>query len=187
LERFEEAIVEIERSHELDPLSVIINSIQGLTYYFAGRYNESVAAHKCALELDPNFLLGITYAVLAYIANDMCESAVRAIRSVEASATEHDYSLGYFGYIYAVCGQENDALRMVDTLDELAKVRYVSPMHRSFVLVGLGRVDDAIDSLELALAERSPMLAHGLMRPLYTPLLSNPRYKELLGKVGLEV
>jgi serine/threonine protein kinase/Tfp pilus assembly protein PilF len=187
LERFEEAIVEIERSHELDPLSVIINSIQGLTYYFAGRYDESVAAHKCALELDPNFLLGITYAVLAYIANDMCESAVRAIRSVEASATEHAYSLGYFGYIYAVCGQENDALRMVDTLDELAKVRYVSPMHRSFVLVGLGRVDDALDSLELALAERSPMLAHGLMRPLYTPLLSNPRYKELLGKVGLEV
>jgi len=185
LERFDEAIAEARLSRELDPLSPVINSVLGLVYYFAGRYDESIAGHKGALELDPDFLLANTYALVAYVAEDMFERAIKTVRRMEASAKEHAYSLGYIGYTYAACGQEDNALRILDTLDELAKVRYVSSMHRSFVLLGLGRLDESLDSLEEAYSDRSPMIVFGRMRPLYAPLLSNPRYKALLRKIGL--
>ncbi len=185
LERFDEAIMEAERSHEIDPLSLIINSILGLVYYLAGRYDESIASLKRALELDPGFLPGIGYAVLPYVANGMCDRAVETVSRVEAAAAGDAYTLGFFGYAYGVCGQEEDALRILDTLDELAKVRYVSAFHRSFVLLGLGRLDEMFDCLDKAYLERSPSLVVGRRSSLCEPLLSYPRYKELLRKIRL--
>jgi serine/threonine protein kinase/tetratricopeptide (TPR) repeat protein len=186
LERSDEAIARAERSHELDPISLIINSVLGLVYYFARRYDESIAAHKRALELDPNFLPGSAYAALVYVENGMCDRAVEIVSRVEASATGDAYTLGYSGYVYGVCEREEDALRILETLNELAKVRYVSPMHRSFVLLGLGRLDAALDSLNEAYAERCPSIVVGKPTSVYEPLLSDPRYRELLRKIGLE-
>lgn len=83
--RFDEGITETEQARDLDPLSPIINALVGISYYFARRYEESIAKHQKTLELDPNFLLANAYIVLAYVANGMCESVVRTMRSVEAS------------------------------------------------------------------------------------------------------
>jgi len=182
--RFDEAIAETERARDLDPLSPIINAIVGVAYYFTSRYEESIKNHQKTLELDPNFLLANTWIVLAYVANGMCESAVRTIRRVEASAVEHAYSLGYFGFACGVCGQEEDALRTLDILNELAKKRYVSPVHQANVLLGLGRMDEVFDLLEKAYVERNPMLAFAKTSPFFDPILSDTRGKELLRKIG---
>jgi tetratricopeptide (TPR) repeat protein len=178
--------MEAERSRELDPISLIINSVLGLVYYFAERYDESIANHKRALELEPNFLPGNAYAILAYVANGMCDRAIETMNRVKASAAGDAYTLSYFGYAYGVCGQEEDALRILDTLNKMARVRYVSPMHGALVLLGLGRLDEALDSLDEAHLERSPSLVVGRRTPVYEPLLSDPRYKEQLRKIGLE-
>ncbi len=184
--RFDEAIAETELARDLDPLSPIINAVVGVAYYFARRYEESIANHHKTLELVPDFLLASTYMVLAYAHNDMCENAVKTISRVEASALEHAYALGYFGYAYGACGQEEDALRLLDILNELAKERYVSPMHQANVLQGLGRMDEAFDLLEKACVERNPMLVFTKTGPFFDPLLSDARRKELLRKIGLE-
>jgi serine/threonine protein kinase/Tfp pilus assembly protein PilF len=185
LERFDEAIMEAERSRELDPLSLIINFVVGMVYYFAGRYDESIASYERALELDPDFLTGNAYVILAYVANGMCDKALETISRVEAAAAGSAYALGFFGGVYGLCGQKDDALRILNTLDELAKVRYVSSMHRSFVLLGLGRLDEALDALHEAYLERSPSLVIGHRSSVYEPLLLDPRYKDLLKKIGL--
>ncbi|MBU8933956.1 MAG: protein kinase [candidate division Zixibacteria bacterium] len=183
--RFDEAIAETERARVLDPLSLIINAVVGVAYYFARRYEESIKNQQKTLDLDPNFLLANTWIVLAYVANGMCESVVKTIRRVEASAVEHAYSLGYFGFACGVCGQEEDALRTLDILNELAKKRYVSPVHQANVLLGLGRMDEAFDLLEKAYVERNPMLVFIGTGPFFDPILSNTRYVELLRKIGL--
>jgi len=182
--RFDEAIAETERARNLDPLSLIINAVAGVAYYFARRYEESIGTHRKTLELDPNFLLANTWIVLTYVAKGMCESVVRTIRSVETSAVEHAYSLGYFGYAFGVCGQDEDALRMLDVLSELAKKRYVSPVHQANVLLGLDRKDEAFDLLEKACEERNPMLVLTKAAPFFDPLKTDPRHVELLRKIG---
>ena len=57
LGRFDEAISEVKRALELDPLSLIINSDLGRTYYFARRYDEAIEQLRKTLEMDPNFYL----------------------------------------------------------------------------------------------------------------------------------
>jgi serine/threonine protein kinase/Tfp pilus assembly protein PilF len=183
--RFDEAIAETELARDLDPLPPIINALVGISYYFARRYEESIKNHLKTLELHPDFLLASTYVVLTYVANGMCEDAVRTMRRAEAYAAEHAYTLGYFGGAYGACGQQEDALRILDILNELAKKRYVSPIHQANVLIGLGRIDEAFDLLEKAFVERNPMLVFIKTAPFFDPALSDTRYVELLRKIGL--
>ena len=182
--RFDEGITETERARDLDPLSPMINAVAGIAYYFARRYEDSIETHQKTLDLDPTFLLSNTYICMAYVANGMYESALRVMRRVEASAVDHAYSLGYFGCFYGFCGQKEDALRILDILNEMSKQRYVSPIHHAFVLVGLGRIEEAVDWFEKAYEEGSPLLVFNKFAPLFEPLLSDTRYQELLRKIG---
>jgi serine/threonine-protein kinase len=187
MSRVDEAIMEAERARDLDPLSPMINTSVGISYYFARRQDESIATHLKTMELAPNFLLASTYLVLAYVANGMCKDAVTTVRKVEALAVDDAHTLGHFGYAYGMCGQKDDALRTLGRLNELAKERYVSPIHKFAVLLGLDRVDEAIDMFEKAYVERNPQLVFGKAAPAYDPVLLDTRYQEFLRKIGLEV
>jgi serine/threonine protein kinase len=182
--RFDEGIDEAEKARDLDPLSLIINAIVGLLYYFARRYEESIASQEKILELDPNFLIANGWIVMAYAENGMCDRAVRTMRRVEASAAEHPFTLGYFGCYYGACGQDKDALRVLETLNDLSEMRYVSPMHQANTLIGLDRIDEALVFVEKAYAEKDPLLVLTKAGPFYGNYLSDTQYKELLKRVG---
>jgi tetratricopeptide (TPR) repeat protein len=182
--RFDEAINEAERARELDPLSIIINSVVGIAYYFARRYEESIELHKKALELDPNFLLATTYSTLAYVERGMHDEVTDLIRKAEPLATNNTYSLGYFGGTYGRIGKKDEALRILARLDELAQERYVSPLDRATILVGIGETDKALDEMERAYRERCPIHAFTNTIPHFDCLKSNPRFKELMKKIG---
>jgi serine/threonine protein kinase/Tfp pilus assembly protein PilF len=183
--RHDEGINEAEKARDLDPLSLIINAIVGMLYYFARRYEESITNLERTLELDPNFLIANGWIVMAYAENGMCDRAIRTMSRVEASAAEHPFTLGYFGYYYGACGQVEDALKVLDILNELAKTRYVSPMHQAHTLMGLGRIDEALDFVEKAYVERDPLLALTKASSFYGTHFSDTQYKELLRKIGL--
>jgi tetratricopeptide (TPR) repeat protein len=146
--RLNESIAEAERARELDPLSLIINSVAGMVYCFAHRYDESIVAHKRVLDMDPNFLLANTYIVFTYLANGNYNDAVDISRKAEALAAEHAYSLCIFGGAYGMAGLKEDALRILTRLDELSQRRYVSAIHRMTTLVGMGEIDEAMDEME---------------------------------------
>ena len=113
------------------------------------------------------------------------DEAIEIMRRVEPLAAEHAYTLGGFGGAYAFAGQREDALRILNQLDELARERYVSPIHRFNVLVGLGETDKAMDCMEEAIKERNPMVIFSKTEPVYDRLQSNQRYQSLLKKIGL--
>jgi tetratricopeptide (TPR) repeat protein len=184
--RFDEAIAETELARDLDPLSPIINAAVGVAYYYARRYDESIANHLKALELVPDFLLANTFIVPTYVFNGMCERALEIMSRVELSAAGHSYTMGVFGRAYGLCGQEEDALRVLDSLNDLARKRYVSPINQVAVLLGLGRLDEAFDLMERACAERAPMLAMSKTEPANGSFLSDTRFRGLLRKIGLE-
>ena len=183
--RFDEAIMEALRARELDPLSLIVNAVVGVVYFAARRYDESIKHHEKALEMDPNFLLANTYIVLSLTASGRYDEAIEIMRRVEPLAVEHAYTLGVFGGAYAKAGQRDEALRIFDQLDELARERYVPPVHRVNVLMGLGETDKAMDFLEEAIKDRNPMVILAKSDPLFNRLQSNQRYQLLLKKIGL--
>jgi serine/threonine-protein kinase len=184
MSRFDEAIAEAELARELDPLSVIINSVVGIAYYFARRYEESIEQHKKALEMDPNFLLASTYIVLPYVELGRYEEAIEIVQRAEPLAAEHTYSLGYFGFAYGRAGRTEDALRILARMDELARERYVSAQQRAMILVGLGKLDEALDNMEQAYEDRCPVHTFSNTAPNLDCLRSNPRFQSLLKKIG---
>jgi serine/threonine protein kinase/Tfp pilus assembly protein PilF len=184
--RFDESIIEAKRARDLDPLSIIIHSVVGIAYYYARRYDESITSHLKALEMDRNFLLANTYITLPYVANGMYDEALETVRDAEPMAAEDAFSLGFFGLTYGLCGQKEDALRLLDILSKLAKKRYVSPMHRANVVLGLGRRDEGLDLLEEAYQERNPLMALSKTAPEHDSLRFNPRFQALLKKIGFE-
>jgi serine/threonine protein kinase/Tfp pilus assembly protein PilF len=183
--RFEESIREALHARELDPLSLMINTVVGIAYLFAHRYDESFEHFNKALEMDPNFLLANSYIVLPLAETGRYDEAIDIMRRVAPLAVEHAYTLGQFGGVYALAGQRDEALRILDQLDELARERYVSPVHRVKSLVGLGETDEMIDCMEEAIKERNPEVIFSKTDPFFDRLHSNQRYQSLLKKIGL--
>jgi len=182
--RFDESIRAAERARELDPLSMMINTIVGIAYYFARRYEESIAQHRKALEMDPNFLLANTYIILPYIECGMFDDAIDIMQGAESLATDHTYTLGYFGGAYGRAGLEDEALRILARIDELGRERYVSALHRANLLVGMGRIDEALTDMERAYADRCPVGSFSKTIPYFDRLQSNPRFQTILKKIG---
>jgi serine/threonine-protein kinase len=183
--RVDESIQKAKRAQELDPLSLIINTIVGIAYYFARRYEESIAQHRKTLEMDPNFLLANTYIILPYVECGMFDEAIDIMRRAESLAADHTYTLGYFGGAYGRAGLQDEALRILARLDELARKRYVSALHRANLLVGMGRIDEALTDMERAYADRCPVGSFSKTIPYFDCLQPNPRFQVLLKKIGL--
>jgi len=183
--RYDESLKEALRSRDLDPLSLMINAIAGIAHYFARRMDESIEHLEKVLEMDPNFLFANAYIVLPLIETGRRNEAIDIMRRVEPLAAEHAYTLGAFGATYGIAGRRNDARRILGQLDELARQRYVSPVHRAYVLAGLGETDEMMDCLETGYQERCPYLVFLKVDLAFDRVRSDQRFQSLLKKIGL--
>ena len=95
---------------------------------------------------------------------------------------------GALGHAYAVSGNKDKALRVLDELKELSKRRYVSPYTIATIYVGLGEKGQALEWLQKAYEDRSVWLIHLHLKvdPRLDSLRPDPRLKALLKKMGLE-
>jgi hypothetical protein len=116
----------------------------------------------------------------------MWEDAISELQNVLSVEGDTVYTLGQLGWAFACSGKQVEALKVYKRMDELSKERYVSHVMRSLVSVGLDNKDQAIKHLEKACLEREPLLAvtHRLL--WWDSLRSDPRFKEILKKMGLE-
>ena len=84
-----------------------------------------------------------------------------------------------------IAGRTNEAMHILDDLVKLSKQRYVAPYFLAGIHIGLGQDDRAIECLEKAYEERSHWLIYLHIDPSMDALRYNPRFKELLHRVGL--
>lgn len=112
-----------------------------------------------------------------------------AISALEMARTLSGKLLDFIavqGYAYAVAGKRSEALNCLHELQEISKKSYVLPFDFAAIYVGLGDKDKAFEYLEKAYEDRNWHLAMLKVEPIFDPLRSDPRLKELLIKVGLE-
>ena len=183
--RFDDSIREIKRAQELDPLSRIINANLGLHYYYARKFDESVEQLKKTINLDEGFFVPHQYLGRTYIQKGMFKEAIAELeraRELSANAPEVVASLGH---AYAVAGRTSDAQKALADLDEIAKERYVLPYFRAAVYTGLGDRDQAFQWLERAYEERHPGLVLINIDPRFDTLRSDPRFADLIRRLGV--
>ena len=184
LGRSEEAIEEAKRAQKLDPISLIINAAMAWDYYLARRYDDAIEQSRNTLELDPNFFPAHRYLGLAYEQKAMYAEAIAELTKAANLAGGSAQMRAALAHAYAISGGKSAAREILVELEETAKVRYVSPYDIATVYAALGEKDQAFNWLHKAYDERSDWLAYLKVNPVFDNLRSDPRFIELLRRVG---
>ena len=187
--RFDEGLAESRRAQDIDPLSPRI--IGGLAYHYlvAHRYDDSIAQFKKAIELYPNLVW--LHAVLgwAYARKGMYAEAIAEHEKMGAQAyvvsTQNQFVSSGLGWIYGLAGKPNDALRVLQKFNELSPQTYVDFYQVGVIYAGLGDKNRVFESLEKAYAERSGQMSYLKVDPFWDNVRSDPRYVDLLRRMGL--
>jgi len=181
--RHDQAISEIKRARELDPLYIPWNVKLGYIYYFARQYSQAVEQLKKTLEMDKNY--GNTHTTLGYTYNAMGQYK-DAIAELEESLRlkgDNTSDRCFLGYALAKAGRRNEAEAILKRLETTKE--YVSSPELAILYVGLGEKERALSALERAYAAHDPQMQFLGAAPEYDAVRPEPRFQELIRKVGL--
>ena len=168
----------------LDPLSLIITRDVGWMLYFARRHNEANEYFLKALELDPNFMRGHLILGQNYIQQGLFEKAIAEFETA-SRLSQGTVSTIMTGYCHARAGRAEEANRILKSLLALSSTKYVPPGGLALLYDALGDRDKSFELLNKALDEHSGIFLFIKVDPLFDNLRSDPRYTELLRRVGL--
>jgi serine/threonine protein kinase/tetratricopeptide (TPR) repeat protein len=185
--RHVENIARIKNGQELDPLSLIISVAVGWSLYFAHRYDEALEQLRRTAELDPNY--PVTYWILGLLLRKMCcyELAIAEGEKAVKLSGGSPLMRAALAHTFASAGRTTEALQVLDELTTLAKQKYVPPYFIAGIHIGLGENDRAIEYLEKSYEEHSHWLIYLHMDPGMDGLRDDPRFQDLLRRVGLPV
>ena len=183
--RLEEAIAELKHAKELDPLSFIINAVLAWIFFFARQYKLAVDQSQRTLELDRSFwvalyMLGVSYEQMGDFPN-----ALAWLERGSIASRRNGMMLGALGHAYGTAGRRDKAQEVLTKLEALKQGRYISPLNPALVHASLGANDIALAELEKAFEDRFWYLAFCRVDPRFDPLRSDPRFQDLLRRIGL--
>ena len=182
--RFDEALAEMKRAQELDPLSLIINAELGTIYLYARQYDKAVEQLQKTIEIDQSFYFAHWMLGIAYKMKGSRQQAIAEFQ--KARELQDDPALlGLLGNAIAESGKRDEALTLLDQLTEIAKHRYVPAYSFAIIYGGLGDKDRAFQWLERSYQDHANELSQLKFDPLFDNLRSDPRFTDLVRRVGL--
>ena len=182
--RLDEASSEFNRAHELDPTSVIINVLIGQHLYFQRRYDEAIHQYQLTLELDPNFATAHWLLGLAYLEKSMTEAAVSSLQKALDLSGGSSNLMALLAAAYGRSGNRTVAHDLINNLSAQPVAEGERARNWAIFYTGVGDKEKAFEWLEKALAERSELLLFMRVDPFFDSLRSDPRFGELLRRVG---
>lgn len=169
----------------MDPLSLVIRTDLARMFYFARDYDESLAHYRAALDMDPNFASAHLWLAHVYEQKGMFEQAISELEAGVRLSGESSFALARLGHGYAVASRHDEALAVLNQLTALASRNYVSPYDVAMIYVGVQHNDEAFTWLQKAVEQRSLWLGYLNVEPQLDPMRCDPRFRELLSRIGL--
>jgi tetratricopeptide (TPR) repeat protein len=185
--RHNESIAEERRAVELDPLSLTISFELGTAFYYARDYDQAIQQFQKTLELDPNFPAVHAFLPAAYEQKGMYDEAIAGFQKgiTPRGRSEWPMTVPGLGHVYAVSGKKGDARTVLNELKQLSGQEYVPAYGIALIYAGLGEKDQAFAWLEKAYEEHSFKMAWLKVEPRWDSLRSDPRFADLLRRIGL--
>ena len=184
--RLPEAMAEMKRAQQLDPLSSIINTNVGNLYFLLnGDLNAAIAEYKKVIELDPDFPRAHEDLGVAYLKLGRGHEAIAELQKAVEASGRAGKDLGYLGYGYAAVGQRIEAMAVLKELEGRYS-RHQSPgMYIAIVYGGLQERDEAFAWLEKDFQAHAGTLTNMALYVQYESLRDDPRYLNLRRRMGL--
>jgi TolB-like protein/Tfp pilus assembly protein PilF len=181
----EDAFAVAKRALDLDPASPAVSHSLAVQLYLARQFDQAIEQVHNTLQLDANFPISYQLLGEVYISKGMCRKALASLETYCALSRSCAASLGLVGYSHARLHERSQALRMIEELRAASKQNFVPAFFFALVYAGLGDNDLAFLWLEKAYEERFNRLAYLKLDALWDPLRSDPRFKNLLRRIGI--
>ena len=182
--RLEEAIVELDRAHHLDPLSLIITTCAGTTFDLAREHERAREYYEKVFELDPCFVRARLSAGRSYLHQNMYREAIAEFEKARELIPNSPVPLALMAHAYNICGARAEADRLREALDRCCRTCCVSSYLLARAHLGFDH-DQAFALLEKAYEEHDPRLAHMNVSPIFDCLRPDPRFAALVKKMNL--
>ncbi len=184
--RNEEGFAQMRQAIALDPLNPNPAAELGAQFYTARQYDQARLAFQKVFELEPDnawahYGLGWVYSERRMYP----EAIAEFVKSVNLSNRNDEGSLASLGKVLGDSGRKQEARKILKELKERSKHRYVSPYLIGLVQLGLGERNQAIASLEQGYTNRDQWMMYLKVEPGWDDLRLDPRFKDLLRRVGL--
>jgi TolB-like protein len=184
--RFDEAFREIKRAQELDPLSLIINDNLAQVYLVRGDDNTAVEQYKRIIELDGNFVSGRRWFGKALLVQHRYPEALVELQKAVDLSGRGTAELGTLGYGFALAGKRAEALAVLRELESKYARHEARELDPAIVNIGLGEKDQAFAWLEKAYQAHSGNMSYLGWDPVYESVRADPRFVDLLQRIGLK-
>jgi TolB-like protein/DNA-binding winged helix-turn-helix (wHTH) protein/Flp pilus assembly protein TadD len=182
LGRFDEALEEMRKAKNLDPLSLIINADLAELLVIAHFYDESIIQSRATIAMDPNFALAHNQLAQAYLQKHMNVEAIAELQKAVELSGGSPTCVANLARAYAASGKTSEAVKLLGDLKNHSNRGYSDASEVAVVYAALGDKDQAMHWLEIGYEERfNPGV---LLRPGFDPLRSDQRFQDLLRRIG---
>jgi tetratricopeptide (TPR) repeat protein len=182
--RLEEAIASARRGRELDPLSISGGAVAWILFQ-SRRYEEAIKESRSALAVQPDNASDLFTLGFALIANNQADEAILALEHVAAISNRSPAVLGILVRAYAHAGRRSDALQLLAELKKRQESGYIPAGAFVNAYLGLDQTEQAFGALEQAYKEQSNILQFLKVHPYFDPLRGDPRFADLVRRIGL--
>ncbi|MCP3959428.1 MAG: tetratricopeptide repeat protein [bacterium] len=183
--RHEEAIEQVKLALDLDPLSLIINTLLGWVYYYARRYEEAIAALEETLELGPGFAPAVFWLGLTHQQQGRLEDAAAVLLKAIEHSDRSPMMVAALGRLHALMGEPDAARAVLAELEDASRPDYVPAYYIAAIHAGGGDREKALDWLERSREARENWMVFLGVDPIWDALRAEPRFTALLAEVGL--
>jgi TolB-like protein/DNA-binding winged helix-turn-helix (wHTH) protein/Flp pilus assembly protein TadD len=182
--RTEEAVTSCRRARELDPLAVSGSELAWMLFY-ARRYDDAVQELRSVLAVTPDDAFALWILGFTLIANHHPDEAVQVLEKGVAASDRSPAIVGLLVHAYAQAGRRADALRLLEELKRRKRTGYVPAAAFVKAYLGLGKYDQTFFWLEEGYKEQSNLLQFLKVHPIFDPVRNDPRFADLVRRVGL--
>jgi len=187
LGRGEQALAEMRRALELDPLDPFYNALLGCLLYLTRQFEPAIAQLRHAIQLDPTFFFSYWLFSVAYRLAGRLDEAIVAAEKANELSSGTAMTLGALGSLYGLAGRTAEARQLLEQLTTRRRLTYVPASALAFVHGGLGEWDETLEWIATAVEERDPVTVTAFKTsPHYDRLRSHPVFQALLRKMNLE-
>jgi TolB-like protein/DNA-binding winged helix-turn-helix (wHTH) protein/tetratricopeptide (TPR) repeat protein len=183
--RSAEAVAQLKRAEELDPLSRAIGTTHGYVLYLARENDAAIGQLRKTLELDANFAVAHMYLGRAYAQQKMFADAIEEFQKADDLSGGEPYFRAWLGYGYAVSGRAVEARKVLNELKKLPKSKYVPSYDIAAIWMGLGDKGQAIEWLERAYEDHASYFPAVKVEPVFDGLHSDSHFQDLVRRIGL--
>ncbi len=177
--RLQEALEQMQQAQRFDPLSLVIGTEVGQTYYLMRQYDKAEAQLRATLQLDPNYPHGLYIIGLVYLQQHRYREAIEALRRARDLGGFQEDLAGAVAYAYAASGDRAAATRYTAGLTRRLTEGRVGPFALALAYAGQGDLTRGFAHLIRAIDEHDMFLPEDFFDPLLDPLRRDPRFASI--------